>query len=111
MSHWRVYTVSDFTVGQQVWVMADQGFRHGEVTKIGRTRVTVRHPRNQQGAIAERPYGMQSIIIGQACSPDSWGWGAVDGTGLWWPFGDKLRRTGHPRLPRINPIKQSGMSC
>lgn len=61
--------VADFTVGQRVTVHADQGHREGQVTKLGRTRVTVRHPRNKAGTRwAERPYPADALgIPGTPC--------------------------------------------
>lgn len=79
---WPIRTVADFTVGQQVWVYADQNFRHGVVTKLGRTRVSVSHPRNLRGAMVERPYPMDRIVLGQG-EGFLWGWGWVNGDGRW----------------------------
>lgn len=75
-----VRTAADFKVGDTAIVTADQGIRIGEVTKVARTRVTVRHPRNKQGAMVERPYGMDVIVIGQARGPLQ-GWVLVFATG------------------------------
>jgi hypothetical protein len=74
-----VYTAKDFTVGQAVVVNADQGLRHGQVTKVARTRVHVRHPRNQRGDMVERPYPMSSIIVGQRLRYDGWALIYADG--------------------------------
>jgi hypothetical protein len=70
----KVMTAQDFTVGQTVWVAADQGIRKGEVTKIARTRIHVRHPRNKQGTMVERPYAMDSVIMGTSKPDPHRGW-------------------------------------
>jgi hypothetical protein len=95
----RVHTVEDFTVGQEVWVVADQGQRRGEVTKLGRTRVTVRHARNQAGDMVERPYSMGAIIIGQG--EVRGGWALVLADGHTRTFGGLYRLSPHPALPVV----------
>lgn len=65
----RQRTVKDFTVGQTVTVHADQGHRIGTVTALGRTRVTVKHPRNKEKTRwAERPYPAADLgVVGEPC--------------------------------------------
>ena len=83
-----VKTAADFTVGQTVTVIADQGHREGVVTKVARTRITVSHPRNKQGDMVERAYPMSSVVVGQV--HDRFGWTAVTATG---GFGGPNSRT------------------
>jgi hypothetical protein len=61
----RVRTVADFTVGQEVFVAAHQGVRKGVVTGLGRTRIKVRHPKNKAGDVVERPYPMSRVVVGK----------------------------------------------
>jgi hypothetical protein len=50
-----------YRVGEPVKVRAYGAWRHGTVTKLGRTRVTVTYIRNQSGTRASKSFGATEI--------------------------------------------------
>lgn len=98
-----VRTAADFKVGERAIVAADQGIRIGEVTKVGRTRVTIRHPRNKQGVMVERPYGVGTIVTGQVqvrgARGGGLGWELIYGDGQ--PSSAWPRPESYPYVPVI----------
>lgn len=66
-------TAANYRVGENVFVLADQGVRRGTVTGIGRTRIKVRHPKNIQGDMAERAYPMSKIVEGLTRTKTAYG--------------------------------------
>lgn len=98
-------TAADFTVGDGVFISADQGVRDGVVTKVARTRISVRHPRNQKGDMVERAYPMDRVVVGQF--HDLSGWSLVNATGALMGWG---QTTPHGRIPAITEPKATYVS-
>lgn len=59
----KVESIDQLAPGQPVWVQAFGRWRDGEVIKIGRTRVTVRCLRNQQGTEYEAPQPLGAVRL------------------------------------------------